>query len=118
VCDEAIALLWPSLLDSLKGHSTRSRRRGDTLDEEDDYDNRDTERELERELEHWATYVQSGDGPRDRQGYYRWIEDQVWLGQQHAEWEESDRWAQSERDRLLRERFGQWEDLQRERGKN
>jgi hypothetical protein len=92
------------------------------LDEEDRHDDQEAERELERGyesayeqerlelLEHWADFMQSKDYPRTRVGYDHWIDDQAWLERRRSDREERDRLAQLERDRLMRERRGQWEE--------
>ncbi len=96
--------------------------RGRVLDEDDCHDDQEAERELEREyelaheqeqlelLEHWADFTQGSEYPRTRVGYDRWIDDQGWLERRHSDWEKRDRLAQSERDRLMRERRPQWEE--------
>ena len=91
------------------------------MDDEDYQDDREMQPDVERELrelellDHWFDYARAGDEPKSKEGYYRWLDDQAWLGRRRAELEERDRAAQSERDRLLRERRGQWEDIRRDR---
>jgi hypothetical protein len=74
-------------------------------------DDEDERKELER-LEHWSDYIRTGDEPKTRAGYLRWLDEQAWLGRQRAEIEEYDHAAQSERERLFRERRVEWEKLQ------
>ncbi len=80
-------------------------------------DDEDGKRELEL-LPYWFDYARSGDDPKTREGYSRWLDDQAWLGRRRAQLEEQDHVAQSERDRLLRERRSQWEDMHRDWGEH
>ncbi len=96
------------------------RRRDDDERRRDDDERRrddDEKRELEL-LPHWFDYARSGDDLKTREGYSRWLDDQAWLGRRRAQLEEQDHAAQSERDRLLRERRSQWEDMRRDRGEH
>lgn len=84
------------------------------MDDDERWRDDDDEREELELLEHWSDYARTGDEPKTRAGYLRWLDEQAWLGRRRAEIEEYDHAAQSERDRLLRERRAEWEKLQRD----